>query len=122
MISYEFQSFSVLSARIASIGKRVKQDELALYVRRHDISAVLVDLDARKVDSAIKVMHSRVEKHFGASELDILGIKRRVWRATKAQLIEKLTELGAYSVHSYQLQLPASPLAVSALFDKYKFD
>jgi hypothetical protein len=105
MIEYEFPQFSALCTRIASFGTHVKSDELALYVRRHDVATVVGEMDVRKVESAVKEMWKRLDKHFGSSDLQDLDIKPELWTSMRTIFSDRLGSLSASAAASYRIVL-----------------
>jgi effector-binding domain-containing protein len=68
MVSYAFPALSVLASRMEGVGNRVREEELALYVRRKDVVSVVKELDSKTLENSIGKMYQRLEKHFSSAE------------------------------------------------------
>lgn len=116
MIEYEFERFAGLSRRIASLGKAVRDDELALYVRRHEIVQVAGELDMGSVETGVREMGKRLNKHFGSADLDKLGVQLSVWAQIRDTFCERLAGLVSCAELSYRLSLKCDAAVVRELF------
>jgi hypothetical protein len=59
------------------VGNRVREEELALYVRRKDVVSVVKELDSKTLENSIGKMYQRLEKHFSSAEdqdLDLVSV------------------------------------------------
>jgi Exocyst complex component Sec3 len=54
MVSYSFPQLSALMMRMDSVGSRVRDEELALYVRRKDVLSVVKELDIKALPPMIR--------------------------------------------------------------------
>ena len=68
MVTYEFPSLSDLATRLEGIGNRVREEELALYVRRKDVLTVVKELDQKKLDASVSSLRKRLDKHCDSSD------------------------------------------------------
>lgn len=64
MVSYEFPALANLAIRLDSIGKRVNEEELSLYIRRKDILNVIKELEMKTLETKVIILKKRLQKHF----------------------------------------------------------
>jgi len=120
MIAYEFPQFANLCARITEVREQVRSDELALYVRRHDVATVVTETDTRKVDAAVKEMFKRLEKHFGATDVADLELRSDMWTRIRTVFSERLGNLAASAEASYRLTLKCDTTYSEKTFLSYE--
>ena len=73
MVQYEFPSLSALAIRLDSVGKKVNEEELSLYIRRKDVLNVVKELEMKTLESMVGTMRKRLLKHF-KSEFDQVSL------------------------------------------------
>lgn len=119
MVTYEFPSLANLANRLEGVGRRVREEELALYIRRKDVLNVVRDLDIKKLESSVSTMRKRLEKHCDSSEDSELQLVSKLWNKIKSKIVDIVQKLETAASVSYQLAVEVSPQVVSSTFDKY---
>jgi hypothetical protein len=117
MVAYEFPSLSALASRMDGIGSRVREEELALYVRRNDVMTVIKELDLKKVEESVSTMRKRLDKHFLSPESGKLVPD--TWEKITDRMVSILFRLQEAALGSYQITLTVGPSAVKAIYDKF---
>ena len=120
MVSYSFPQLSALMARMDSVGTRVREDELALYVRRKDVVSVVKELDDRHLADSVGKMYKRLEKHCLSADDNDLDLVAALWRKIRDRVSGILLQLEEAALASYQIELAVTPKMVKETFNKFK--
>jgi hypothetical protein len=120
MVSYSFPQLSALMARMDSVGTRVREEELALYVRRKDVVSVVKELDGRHLADSIGKMYKRLEKHCLSTDDNDLDLVAALWRKIRDRVSSILHQLEEAALASYQIELAVTPKMVKETFNKFK--
>jgi len=119
MVSYEFPSLSDLAVRLEGVGNRVREEELALYIRRKDVQNVVKELDLKTLESSITTMRKRLEKHCDNTDDQDLKLLSDLWKKIKDKTVDIVKKLELAALVSYQITLDIGPQIVAATFDKF---
>ena len=119
MVSYEFEHLADLVTRMDGVGSRVREEELGLYVRRKDVLTVAKELDPYKVESGIKNMKKRLQKHFNAVDYKDIGLLSIIWSRIKGRMLDIMTRLDHLAQASYQISLSVDTKTIDKYFDQY---
>ena len=120
MIGYEFPSLASLTDRLISVSKRIRNEEITLYIRRHDVYIVVEEFDQRRVENGVKEVRKRIEKHFSSPDLDSRALRSELWTSVRDDVCHRLELLGSTLAIHYQLKLKCDHKVSSTLFEKYK--
>ena len=120
MVSYSFPQLSALMARMDSVGTRVREEELALYVRRKDVIAVVKEIDGKLLTGSIEKMYKRLEKHCASPDDHDLDLVAALWKKIRDRVISILQKLEEAASASYQIELAVTPKMVKESFNKFK--
>ena len=120
MVSYSFPQLSALMARMDSVGTRVREEELALYVRRKDVVSVVGELDGKQLMDAVGKMYKRLEKHCASADDHDLDLVAALWKKIRDRVVSRLQSLEEAALVSYQLVVPVTSKAVKEIFNRWK--
>ena len=120
MVSYSFPQLSALMARMDSVGARVREDELALYVRRKDVVSVVKELGGRQLSDSIGKMFKRLEKHCLSTDDSDLDLVAALWKKIRDRVVGILHQLEEAALASYQIELAVTPKMVKDTFNQFK--
>ena len=120
MLAYKFPELASIAEKIENVGlgDRVRMEELALYVRRRDVLAVVQSMDKKSLENGISEMGSRMKRHlFSASDANrSTHLNTRTWQTLKTRMVESLSLLAEAATASYQISLLVSPEEASKMF------
>jgi hypothetical protein len=120
MVSYSFPLLSALMARMDSVGARVREEELALYVRRKDVVSVVGELDGKQLVDAVGKMYKRLEKHCASADDHDLDLVAALWKKIRDRVVSRLQSLEEAALVSYQLTVPVTSKAVKEIFNRFR--
>ena len=134
MIEYEFPALYNMSLKMEGLGESIKLEELALYVRRTDITTLVSSLTVKFWENGIITLKTRLEKHMGSdsgtsggtnistssknSSKNKHDIKSRVWNTLTEEVCMIVEKLEAASLASYQISLLVQSGQVREMFNK----
>lgn len=118
MVLYTFPMLAALAKNMEGVGSRVSDEQLALYVRRKDVIAVIKELDIIHLDQSVLAMRKRLDKHCISSDQDAT-LANSLWTLLRDRIIGIIVRLERAASKSYQISLSVGPVEASVIFDKY---
>ena len=80
---------------------------------------VAKELDQYKVESGIKNMKKRLQKHFNAVDYKDIGLLSIIWSKIKGRMLDIITRLDHIAQASYQISLSVNTKTIDKFFDQY---
>lgn len=86
MIEIEFPVLSSIHRRLSMLGSNITNEELALYVKRKDVTNVSLEVSGKKFEERLANIKTRLNKHFPCALCDEMKLKLKYDR----QIFENL--------------------------------